>query len=208
MADEILKDMTQLGSKLAEMATNQLDDVLSEIKGPVGGSRDEGQSANVGTLAFKVLQAVSRLGELATELAKYDLVRSDKEKLTMSSANALSSITFRSNTQGHEYHLFIENDGRKDRWQLKLEAKLLKFSSPSEPSSQNVEAPALPDLIAASERRRVTIKLQPLAAGEYNLMLSLYSSESSVCPPTSSPTPPATKKVLIKVLPPPEPPTP
>jgi hypothetical protein len=159
------------------------------VKGPTGDATGENdQNVNVGQLTFRLLQAFSRLGDIASELGKYDLVRRDRETLTLNAANPLSSITLTSEqARSHDLALLVENNGG-DESGLRLDAELAG-------ATEQVPSVAdMPRVVHASERRRVTVSLSNLASGSHRLTLRL--SKAGLVR--------ATKTILLQVLPPPQ----
>jgi hypothetical protein len=197
MSHQILKDVTHLGSKLADMATQQLDDVLSELRGPIGNtprdmsSDDQANAVNVGRLTANVLQLVTKLGSLVTELGNYDIVRRDAATLVLNTPNPLTALTLESQTE-EIYDLFLENNGRLES-NLALTAEL---GSPNGKPQKLEFDPSL-ERIEAGERRLVRLVipgLDALAKGAYNMTITLARTGDAV-------TVLAKKTVVINVLP-------
>lgn len=200
MPDQILKDVTDLGSKLANMAAQQLDDVLGELRGPIGGAPDaQSVSANLGRLAVTMLQMVGKMGTVVTELASYDLVHRGAPTLVLNSTNPLTDVSVSAN-EAFTYELLVDNNGRGTQ-NLVVAARL---SSAGERDRSLRLSPALTS-IGSLERRRVAIDVPALASpgrAAYTLVITVLNETGD------SATVLAKKTVLINVLPAPEPPTP
>jgi hypothetical protein len=197
MADEILKDMTHLGSTLADVATKQLDAVLEELSGARGAAgpkdRDRPRDGhiNVGTLAVNLIELAGKAGQILTQLSKYDLVRQDAPKLFISSSNPISGINIRSGER-YPYDFLLENDG-DDLKAVSVRARVGREELRVEPSMEG---------IATGERRRLTVVLSSLPPGRMNLSVEVVdqsSKEERIL---------ATKTIEVTVLPPPTQPTP
>lgn len=166
MADQILKQATQLGSTLTSVASRQLDSVLKELRGPVGDGKVPGQdnAASLGALASNVMQIVNQIGSLLVTASQYDLIRKDTHVLLLGSANALASLTVHAGKKT-PYEFLVENSGRDGcivKWQASLHPGM---KGPKDDIKvQEVE-------IARDERKRVTIKLPSLAAGKRTLVI-------------------------------------
>jgi hypothetical protein len=161
MADQILKDAAQLGSTLTAFASRQLETVLTELRGPVGGEAgaNAGDSASLGTLAGNVMQIVNQVGSLLMQVSQYDLVRSNANVMLLSSPNSISSHTVRAGVASR-YELLLENNGRRPA-QVEIHAALHE-KKPLEPSKVECDV---------GERRRVQIHLPELSEGKYALIV-------------------------------------
>jgi hypothetical protein len=174
MADQILKEVTHLGSTLADLATKQLDSVLGELRGPTGdadGAQGMGQRVNAGTLAFNVFQLVSRVGSIMKELSEYDLVRKGEPTLILGASTPLSGLTLSEGSQ-LRYTLLLENNGPDEKG-LKVAVDLERDDG--KPARVEYDAPF--DVIFMSERRRVVIVSEALYAGKYALRIAVYGQE-------------------------------
>jgi hypothetical protein len=114
----LVNEVTRLGSTLAELATDQVQTVLTELRGPGGEAEkkphpDLGPGAdriNLGTLGFGVLELASKVGELMTQLSRYDLVRTGAPTLFLRATNPITSVTLAAN-EALDYRLLVENAG-------------------------------------------------------------------------------------------------
>lgn len=166
MADQILKQATQLGSTLTSVASQQLDSVLKELRGPVGDGNVPGEdnAASLGALASNVMQIVNQIGSLLVTASQYDLIRKDTHVLLLGSANALASLTVHAGKKT-TYEFLVENSGRDGcivEWQASLDPGVNGRKGDIE--VQELE-------IARDERRRVTIRLPSLAEGKHTLAI-------------------------------------
>jgi len=194
MPDQILKEVTHLGSTLAELATKQLDAVIHELGGPVGDGRkpddpvEPPRRVNAGTLAFNALQLVSKVGSLLTQLSQYDLVRRNVPMLTLKSSNPLSGLTLQAN-EGSKYELLLENDGN-DEPQINLNAEINEASKDAPPQKDAPPPPKKPakkltltiepklESILSLERLRVHITIPGLPEGKYSLVFTVTQGEN------------------------------
>jgi hypothetical protein len=194
-SEEILKEVTNLGSTLAQLANSQLDAVLTELRGPTGaGDTTSGASArvNVGTLAFNVLQVVNKVGDLMMQLSKYDLVRRDSPVLNVRAANPLTSWMIQAGEE-QTYGFLVENNGER-LTNLSLSASLSAVEAGAQPVSLSDISPALADL-DENERRRVALRLPAQSTGKYVLRIEVTKVDAA--------KPLAAKAVTVTVLPPP-----
>jgi hypothetical protein len=183
MPDQILKEVTHLGSTLAELATKQLDTVIKELKGDVGAGRDpkelgeSPQRVNAGTLAYNVLQLVSKAGTLLTQLSEYDLVRRNVPVLTLRASNPLTSLPLQAG-KAYPYELLIENEGN-DELKVSLKAELLEKNLESGELTHGRELEVNGELgsIFASERRRIVVSIPALKEGSYGLSITITQHE-------------------------------
>lgn len=172
MPDQILKEVTHLGSTLAELATKQLDAVIGELRGPTGDGRDSGDTeaprrVNAGTMAFNVLQLMSKAGALLTELSEYDLVRRNAPALTLRSSNPLTNLTLQSHTP-YPYELLVENEGAEELT-THITAELFQGGK----AVPSVELEGTFGRIFPSERRRISAKVPGLDEGTYSLSFTV-----------------------------------
>jgi len=181
MPDQILKEVTHLGSTLAELATKQLDAVIHELGGPVGDGRkpddpvEPPRRVNAGTLAFNALQLVSKVGSLLTQLSQYDLVRRNVPTLTLRSSNPLSGLTLQAN-EDYKYELLIENDG-EDELKLSLHAEIMEAGKDSPPHLEELTlAPKLKRILSL-ERLRAHVTIPGLPEGKYSLIFTINQGE-------------------------------
>jgi hypothetical protein len=201
MADEILKDMTHLGSTLADVATKQLDAMLDELSGARGaaGPRDREHSrdghVNVGTLAVNLIELAGKAGQILTQLAKYDLVRRDTPELFVSASNPISGIKLRTG-ESTDYGFLLENDGAGD-----LKATVRARLEGGEKKRQGVTVTPAVDAIAEGERRKLVARLPgQKTPGRRTLIIEVVGSED----PTSGKRQIFnTKTIEVTVLPPP-----
>lgn len=174
MPEQVLKEVTHLGSTLAELATKQLDAVIDELRGTVGDGHEPGDPAepprrvNMGTMAFNVLQLASKVGSLLTQLSEYDLVRRNVPALTLKSSNPLTELPLKSG-ESYAYELLIENDG-DDELKISVEAELTEAEH-GPIKNLDIE-PSLKRLFAM-ERRRVQVRIPGLPKGEYILTFTV-----------------------------------
>lgn len=218
--DRILKEVTHLGSTLAELATGQIDTVLTELRGPVGDAQPRPSSGrgsgakervNLGTLGFNMLTLASKVGELIAQLSQYDLVRADAPTLTLRSANPITNVTFEWG-KAQDYALLVENTG-KDEQGLMLVARLIPVPDEAEEPAGDRRAmeaagegyalkvaPDVLELLAASERRRVVVKLDglELPPGKHCLRVEVHQQDDHGRDKVL-----AAKVIEISVLPPP-----
>jgi hypothetical protein len=216
MPDQILKEVTHLGSTLAELATKQLNSVIEELGGPTGdGSEVKDRvpppRVNAGTMAFNVLQLMSKAGALLTQLSEYDLVRRNAPTLTLRSSNPLTNLTLQAHVP-HPYDLLVENEGN-DELRISMSAQTLEVKEPPaaddpsaanrKPAADKVEAVPQPEIledlvqIFGLERRRVSVTIPGLPKGSYLLSFTIKQrdNEANVL---------GKKSVTLKVLPAPE----
>lgn len=207
-AEHILGELTRVGSSLAELATRELDVVIKDLSGPTGRTdkalpeADIGRGrVNVGTLASTALQLVSKLGDLLSQLSKYDLVRNDCSQITLNSANPVSEISVQANTEG-THGFLLGNDGMQDI-EFDVTAKLLNLTPGKNDPPTKVDLTPTLSKILAGERHRLTAKIPKIAdpsptTGRYALTIEVRDRVKR--------DPPAARKtVLIKVLPLPKP---
>jgi hypothetical protein len=199
MPDQVLKEVTHLGSTLAELATKQLDAVIDELRGTVGDGRKPGgpteppRRVNVGTMAFNVLQLASKFGSLLTQLSEYDLVRRNVPALTLKSSNPLTALRLQSG-EPYGYELLIENDG-DDELKLSVEAELTEAD---QGPLGNLEIEPSLERLFAMERRRVKVLIPGLAKGEYCLTFTVKTVDKS------EPKVIGQKRIALHVLPGPQ----
>ncbi len=192
MADEILKDMTHLGSTLADVATKQLDAVLEELSGARGGAgpkdreRPRDGHINVGTLAVNLIELAGKAGQILTQLSNYDLVRKDAPKLFVSSSNPISGIKLRRGER-YQYDFLLENDG-DDLKAVSVHARL---------EGEEVDVKPAINAMATGERRKLTVVLLGQDPGRRQLIVEVIDRSSEV------PRILATKTIEVTVLPPP-----
>jgi len=181
MPDQILKEVTHLGSVLAELATKQLDEVSKQLGGAVGEGRDPSdvqppRRVNAGTLAFNVLQLASKAGALLTQLSEYDLVRRNVSALALRSSNPLTSLPLQAGV-GHPYELLIENEG-DDEPRISISAELLTKNELGELKRLGeLEIDGKFKRIFASERRHIRVKIPGLPEGTYSLGITIRQGE-------------------------------
>jgi hypothetical protein len=210
MARNIVSEVTRLGSTLAELATDQVQTVLTELRGSAGEAQkkprpDLGPGAeriNLGTLGFDVLKLASKVGELMTQLSQYDLVRAGAPTLFLRAANPITSVTLAAN-EALDYRLLVENAGSdEDGRDLTLIATLELVKTHGAAVGPAVTAPAVVVpaslTVAAFERRQVTVNAPALATGKWVLRIDVAGADGPL----------AAKTVEITVLPPPGPPRP
>lgn len=210
MARNIVNEVTRLGSTLAELATDQVQTVLTELRGPAGEAHkkpnpDLGPGAeriNLGTLGFDVLKLASKVGELMAQLSQYDLVRTGAPTLFLRAANPITSVTLAADEALH-YRLLVENAGSdEDGRDLTLVATLepVKTLGAAAAPADAVAARVVPDrmTVTALERRHVTVNGPALAPGKWMLRIDVAGPNGPL----------AAKTVELTVLPPPGPPRP
>ena len=193
MADDTLKQVTQLGSTLAKTATEQLDKVLVELRGPLGSTPHvDSASFNMGTLAVSLLQVVNRVGSIMTELSQFDLVKRPPA-LVLNAPNAPTSITLPHGTDA-SYSFLVENSGNVggDVLAVTLTFQLYDRNGAEVPGISDTKSEEL----SAGERRRVEVKLPYLAAGAYTLRIAAVQDSTGATV--------STKIVTITVLAPPQ----
>jgi hypothetical protein len=178
MPDQILKEVTHLGSTLAELATKQLDAVIGELRGAAGDGRDPHdheppRRVNAGTMAFNVLQLVSKAGTLLTQLSEYDLVRRNVPALTLRSSNPLTNLTLQADTR-YPYELLVENEGVDE---LKTHIKAEIFEDGKDEPLGEIELEGKFRRIFPSERRRISAKIPELSQGRYSLSFTITQGE-------------------------------
>jgi hypothetical protein len=200
MADEILKDMTHLGSTLADVATKQLDAMLAELRGAQGaaGPRDRKHSrdgrVNVGTLAVNLIELAGKAGEILTQLANYDLVRRDTPEIFVSGSNPISGIKLRTG-EPTDYGFLLENDGAGD---LKATVRA-RLEGGEKRQSVTVTPPV--DAIAEGERRKLVARVPgQKTPGRRTLIIEVIGSKD---PTSGKPQIFNTKTIEVTVLPPP-----
>jgi hypothetical protein len=204
-AERILSEVTRVGSSLAELATKELDVVLKDLSGPQGGTEklpdaDIGAGrVNVGTLAFNTLQLLSKVGDLMSQLAKYDLVRNDVPQITLQSTSPLSEVTVQTD-EAQEFKFLLGNDGTED---VKVEFSVVLRNLETDQVRELDVTPKLDRQLHPGERVRLGVEIPALAqprqaAGKHALTIEVRD-------PKHLDKPIARKTLLIKVLPAPKP---
>jgi hypothetical protein len=154
MTERALKDMTRLGSALADMAGQQLDAVLKELQRPAdSAARAADVKVDAGAMAASVMQVVSKLGALLVEVSKYDLVRRDEPVFRVGAPNSISTLGFDADSET-SYAFWVENDSS---FRVQVRAKLGR-------GNESVVFDALelePDLgtLQPGERRRARVSI-------------------------------------------------
>jgi hypothetical protein len=198
--NRILSEVTRLGSSLTELATSELDTVLNQIRGPQGDaspSLDSGE-ANVGTLAVNAMQLLGKVGDLITQLSKYDLVRKDAPSLALGTASPISSFTV-PNGKEREYVFLLENNDGKPKY-VTVDARLAALPRSDGGASPDTKALEVSEdvrhfEILPEERRRIQVTIPAqYETGKYKLSIDVTARDDKGTTTTR-------KTVVLTVLP-------
>ena len=205
-AENMWSEVLRLSASLADMATTQVASVSNELKrGATEKDDDIGAGrVDMGAAAASFFQLVGKVGELVTQLSKYDLVRRDTSMLTLGAANPTSSLTT-SVDKPIQLAFLLANDGA-EAVNVEAEASLTFQPKDVVPGTVGSEPPSRPlglsdkvNLIGAQERRRIVLEDFTISKpGHYRLRIDVRDSAVPVGKPPS-----ARKTVQILVLPPP-----
>ena len=156
MTDRVLKDMSRLGSALADMASQQIDSVLNEFRRSPDQPEDPADDrVDPTALAASAMQVVSKLGALMIEVSKYDLVRRNDAIFRVGGPNAISTHDC-SPASATRYAFWIENETR---------APVRVLAGLKRDKAQAMELQIHPHIEALEpgERRRAHVHLPPIS---------------------------------------------
>ncbi len=196
-AEDILADVTRVGSKLADLATQQLDMVMTDLSSPAGArqepnvERRESLGRNDGdALLFHLLQLMGKAGELMAQLSRYDVVRNDTPRVVLRAANPFESLTFPAGARP-EYAFMLVNDGR-------CEPGLTLTATLTGDGTAPRELLPTPELtrIESGEHLRACVQLPELREGTHLLEIRARTDQGQLL---------AAQNVQLRILPAPRP---
>jgi hypothetical protein len=169
MTDRVLKDVSRLGSALADMASQQIDSVLNEFRKSGDSAQDPVDRLDTARLAASALQVVSKLGALMIEFSKYDLVRRNDHLFRVGCPNAVSSLAYDATSESR-YGFWVENETQST---VDVRATLGNGNSPPMP----LQIMPVLGTIQRGERRRAEVVIPKNVADGCVLELAAFGTD-------------------------------